>query len=128
MSILFFTKGIIMRGSEIRFTLTLCYMDNIMCVRYVCTLAAIYYSHRELVIMAITRVFQNGNSQALRIPTEMRTDKKEFIIRQVGEAYIAYPADNPWLPLQQVAGTFPADFMSDREQPSWDDATEREDL
>ena len=82
----------------------------------------------EMVTMTITRVFQNGNSQALRIPTEMRTDRKEFIIRQIGEAYIAYPTDDPWFPLRKVAGTFPADFMIDREQPSWNDAPKREEL
>ena len=78
--------------------------------------------------MAITRVFQNGNSQALRIPTEMRTDKKEYIIRKIGEAYIAYPTDDPWFPLRQVAGTFPSDFMRDREQPSWNEVSGREDF
>ena len=78
--------------------------------------------------MTITRVFQNGNSQALRIPTEMRTNRKEFIIRQIGEAYIAYPTDDPWFPLRKVVGTFPADFMIDREQPSWNDAPKREEL
>ena len=95
-----------------------------MCVQIVCTVEML----RELVDMTITRVFQNGNSQALRIPTEMRTDKKEFIIRQIGEAYIAYPTDDPWFPLRQVAGTFPADFMTEREQPSWHDTPEREEL
>ena len=33
--------------------------------------------------MTTTRVFQNGNSQALRIPQEMRTDKKEFCISKI---------------------------------------------
>lgn len=78
--------------------------------------------------MTITRVFQNGNSQALRIPTEMRTDKKEYIIRKIGDAYIAYPTDDPWFPLRQVAGTFPNDFMNEREQPLWNDVSEREGL
>jgi antitoxin VapB len=78
--------------------------------------------------MAITKVFKNGNSQAIRIPNEMRTDRKEFIIKQVGEAYIMYPVDDPWLPLRQVIGTFPEEFMEDREQPSWDSINEREAL
>ena len=64
--------------------------------------------------MVITRVFQNGNSQAIRIPVDMRTDKKEMVIRQLGEAYIIYPVDDPWFPLRQLSGTFPQDFMSDR--------------
>lgn len=78
--------------------------------------------------MAMTRIFQNGNSQALRIPQEMRTDKKEYYIKKIGDIYIAYPADDPWGPVRQVIGTFPDDFMSDREQPSWRDVPVREEF
>ena len=78
--------------------------------------------------MRKTRVFQNGNSQALRIPQDMRTDKKEYCINKIGDIYIAYPADDPWAPLRQVIGTFPEDFMNDREQPSWEEIPEREAL
>ena len=78
--------------------------------------------------MLKTRVFQNGNSQALRIPQDMRTDKKEYCISKIGDIYIAYPADDPWAPLRQVIGTFPEDFMNDREQPSWEEIPEREAL
>ena len=46
--------------------------------------------------MTTTRVFQNGNSQAIRIPQEMKTDKKEYCINKIGDIYIAYPADDPW--------------------------------
>ena len=70
-----------------------------------------------------TRVFQNGNSQALRIPQDLRTDKKEFFIRKIGDIFIAYPTDDPWAPARQVIGSFPEDFMSDRNQPTWDDVT-----
>ena len=75
-----------------------------------------------------TRVFQNGNSQALRIPQDLRTDKKEFFIRKIGDIFIAYPTDDPWAPARQVIGTFPDDFMSDRNQPTWDDVKARPSL
>ena len=78
--------------------------------------------------MTTTRIFQNGNSQALRIPQEMRTDKKEYCISKIGEIFIAFPADDPWAPLRQVIGTFPEDFMVDREQPTWDDVPDREEF
>lgn len=78
--------------------------------------------------MTTTRVFQNGNSQALRIPQELRTDKKEFYIRKVGDVFIAYPTEDPWAPARKVAGTFPDDYMTDREQPSWENVTPREEL
>ncbi len=75
--------------------------------------------------MTTTKVFQNGNSQAIRIPSEMRTDRKEFIIRKIGEGFIIYPVNDPWFPVKQVIGTFPDDFMNDREQPSLSDIPER---
>ncbi|MBR4424352.1 MAG: AbrB/MazE/SpoVT family DNA-binding domain-containing protein [Oscillospiraceae bacterium] len=78
--------------------------------------------------MTTTRVFQNGNSQAIRIPQDLRTDKNEFFIRKIGDVFIAFPTDDPWAPTRQVIGTFPPDFLDGREQPSWDDVPQREAL
>ncbi len=82
------------------------------------------YVHNERKCLhAYTRVFRNGRSQALRILQEMRTDKKEFFIRKVGDMFIAYPVDDPWAPVRLLVGTFPQDFMAEREQPAWDAVT-----
>lgn len=70
--------------------------------------------------MHTTKVFQNGNSQALRIPRELKTDKKEYCINKIGNVYIAYPVDDPWVSVREVIGTFSDDFMEERNQPSWD--------
>ena len=78
--------------------------------------------------LSTTRVFQNGNSQAIRIPQEMRTEKKEYCINKIGDIYIAFPSDDPWASVRQVIGTFPEDFMENRDQPSWDDVAQREDF
>ena len=78
--------------------------------------------------MTATKVFQNGNSQALRIPQEMRTTNKEFYIAKVGNAYIAYPTDDPWMPTRQAIGAFSDDFMEERQQPSWNMRPQREKL
>lgn len=78
--------------------------------------------------MTKTRIFQNGNSQAIRIPQEMRTEKKEYYINKIGDIYIAFPSDDPWASVRQVIGTFPEDFMENRDQPSWDDVAQREDF
>ena len=86
----------------------------------------IRYVHTGDLNMHTTRVFQNGNSQALRIPQELRTEEKEFYINKIGEIFIAYPADDPWATVRQVIGTFPEDFMEEREQPPWEDIPERE--
>ena len=78
--------------------------------------------------MTATKVFQNGNSQALRIPQEMRTTNKEFYIAKVGNAYIAYPTDDPWMPTRQAIGAFSDDFMEERQQPSWNMIQKKEEL
>ena len=74
------------------------------------------------------KVFQNESSQAIRIPEEMRTDQQEFLIRKVGEGYILWPMDDPWFPLRLSIGQMTDDFMADREQPSWEDLPQREDM
>ena len=78
--------------------------------------------------MTKTRVFQNGNSQALRIPQELRTETREYFISKIGGVFVAYPVDDPWASARQVIGTFPEDFMADRNQPQWSDLPEREEL
>ena len=78
--------------------------------------------------MIRTRVFQNWNSQAIRIPQEMRTTEKEFYIAKVGNAYIAYPTDDPWMTTRQAIGAFSEDFMEERQQPSWDNVSKREEF
>ena len=37
--------------------------------------------------MLTAKVFQSGNSQAIRIPKEFKTDCKEFYIRKFGECF-----------------------------------------
>lgn len=68
--------------------------------------------------MLTTHVFKNGNSQALRIPQEFRTDENEYCINKIGGIFIAHPASDPWTSVRKVIGTFPDDFMPDRNQPS----------
>ena len=86
------------------------------------------YTREEVFKLTATKVFQNGNSQAIRIPQELRTTEKEFYITKVGNAYIAFPADDPWMPTRQSIGGFSDDFMEEREQPSWNVIVSREEL
>jgi antitoxin VapB len=76
--------------------------------------------------MQATRVFQNGNSQAIRIPQGMRTEKKDYYIDKIGDVYVIFPKDNPWAASRSIVGTFPEDFMKERNQPQH--ADEREPL
>lgn len=78
--------------------------------------------------MVPTRVFKNGNSQAIRIPQELRTDTQDYYITKVGKVFIAYPADDPWTATRMAIGAFAEDYMKKREQPSWDEVEKREEL
>ena len=74
------------------------------------------------------KVFQSGNSQAIRIPKEFQTTQQEFLIRKIGNGYILCPIDDPWFPLRLSIGQMPDDFMNNREQPSWDNVIDREEF
>lgn len=76
--------------------------------------------------MLKAKVFQSGNSQAIRIPNEVRTEQHEFSIQRFGEGFILLPVNDPWAALRTSIGAMPHDFMEDREQPSWDNVSERE--
>ena len=78
--------------------------------------------------MVTAKVFQSGNSQAIRIPKEMRTALSELVIRKVGDGYILFPVDDPWFPLRLSIGQMPDDFMPERDQPAWDAVPEREEF
>ena len=70
----------------------------------------------------LAKVFQNGRSQAIRIPKEFRVDTTEVYIEKVGDALIIRPKpvdkwDNFFKLLDEVDT---ADFLIDREQPPLD--------
>jgi antitoxin VapB len=69
----------------------------------------------ELIKMQITKVFRNGNSQAVRIPAELayvRTDI-ELEIERVGEEIRIRPARRPLAGVLKKFAKFGPDFMAD---------------
>lgn len=78
--------------------------------------------------MYTAKVFQSGNSQAIRIPKEMQTKKSEFIIRKFGDCYFLLPPDDPWALLKQTIGTLDRDISFDRDQPLITDLPMREEI
>lgn len=78
--------------------------------------------------MPIAKVFQSGNSQAIRIPKETQTAQKAFSIHKIGDGYILSPLNDPWFPLKHSIGKIPSDFMNDRNQPTWQQLGTREEL
>lgn len=71
----------------------------------------------------LAKVFQNGRSQAIRIPKEFRVDTQEVFIEKVGETLIIRPKKkNKWetfFSLLDEVDT--SDFFIDRVQPPLDD-------
>lgn len=76
--------------------------------------------------MQTASLFQNGASQAVRIPKEMRFQGKRVEIQKVGNNVILRPVANSWDSFFASLEQFSDDFMADgREQPA---QQEREDL
>ena len=67
------------------------------------------------------RVFQSGNSQAVRLPKEFRVDAQEVEVSREGDAIILrphVPRQERWASMRSAVGRgFSPDFMDDgREQ------------
>ncbi len=72
------------------------------------------------------RLFQNGGSQAVRLPLGFRLPGTEVYIKRVGKAVVLIPIENSWDTLWDSLGQFPDDFFAEgREQPPLE---QREDL
>lgn len=68
--------------------------------------------------MLISKVFNSGNSQAIRLPKEYQVNEKEMFIQKVGSTIILYPKKNPWQAFERSLSEFSEDFMQKgREQP-----------
>lgn len=75
--------------------------------------------------MKTAKLFQNGQSQAVRLPKEFRFEGDEVFIKKVGNATVLLPIQDPWQPLLDSLNKFSPDFMEDRQQATQQD---REDL
>ena len=68
--------------------------------------------------MMTAKLFENGRSQAVRLPKECRFSGDEVAINKVGDIVILMPKENPWTGLLNSLALFSDDFMGDgREQP-----------
>ena len=70
--------------------------------------------------MQTARIFENGRSQAVRLPKEFRFSGKDVYIKKIGNMVVLLPKDDPWVPLINSLNQFTDDFMQSREQPPQD--------
>ncbi len=75
--------------------------------------------------MKTAKLFQNGQSQAVRLPKEFRFEGDEVIIKRSGNAVVLIPANHSWDVLIHSLNKFSTDFMDVRNQP---EQQSREDL
>ena len=71
--------------------------------------------------MQQARLFQNGQSQAVRLPKDFRFEGDSVTIRRVGKAVVLLPYNAPWDTLFESLSMFSSDFMDERVQPPMDD-------
>ena len=75
--------------------------------------------------MKTAKLFQNGQSQAVRLPKEFRFEGDEVIIKRSGNAVVLIPTNHSWDVLASSLDKFSDDFMANRNQP---DSQIREDM
>jgi antitoxin VapB len=67
--------------------------------------------------METAKVFESGNSQAIRIPKKYKLKGKEAYITKIGDAIVILPMKQKWNTLITSLDKFSDDFMSERIQP-----------
>jgi antitoxin VapB len=67
--------------------------------------------------MQTTKVFNNGNSQAIRIPKEYRFEQEEVCINRIGSALIIFKPQDRFSVLMESLNEFTSDFLADGRPP-----------
>lgn len=67
--------------------------------------------------METAKLFQNGRSQAVRLPKQFRFGSDRVYIKRIGDAVVLLPYHLPWKPLLDSLSLFSDDFMKERQQP-----------
>jgi antitoxin VapB len=70
--------------------------------------------------MKTAKLFQNGQSQAVRLPKEFRFDDSEVFIKKTGNIVQLIPRNDSWNSLFGSLKKFSRDFMVERAQPELD--------
>ncbi len=67
--------------------------------------------------MDIVKIFENGRSQAVRLPKEYRFKDSEVFVKKINDIVLLIPKDSAWNTLESSLKHFSEDFLSDRNQP-----------
>ena len=61
--------------------------------------------------MMTAKVFENGRSQAVRLPKECRFNTDEVAVNRIGDIVLLMPKTNKWSSFMQAIDMFSDDFM-----------------
>ena len=67
--------------------------------------------------MKTAKLFVNGSSQAVRLPSTCRFTGREVYANKIGDVVMLFPARKPWRALAKSLAMFSDDFMTERNQP-----------
>jgi len=68
--------------------------------------------------MDTAKLFQNGKSQAVRLPKEYRFRGTKVFVKKMGNAVLLIPEHDSWHTLLESLSLFSDDFMEARTQPA----------
>ena len=63
--------------------------------------------------MMTAKVFENGRSQAVRLPKECRFNTDEVAVNRIGDIVLLIPKTSKWSSFMQAIDMFSDDFMKD---------------
>lgn len=64
------------------------------------------------------KIFENGRSQAVRLPKEFRFDGNEVIISKIGDIVMLIPKEDKWKSFVQAIDMFSDDYMVEGREDS----------
>jgi antitoxin VapB len=68
-------------------------------------------------MMDIAKIFENGRSQAVRLPKEFRFSDPEVYIKKMGDMVLLIPKNSIWKTFESSINQFSDDFCQERNQP-----------
>ena len=67
--------------------------------------------------MMTAKVFENGRSQAVRLPKEYRFSSDEVMINKIGDIVILMPKADKWKSFMDAIDMFSSDYMEEGRAP-----------
>ena len=78
----------------------------------------IYQEKKEGDFMLTAKIFENGRSQAVRLPKECRFSSDEVLVNKIGDIVILLPKSSNWDSFAAAIDMFSDDFMDDKRDDS----------